>query len=44
MEGLPNPIVKTGFIEVWDTPGLGITFNKEAARKHLSEEDKTFFD
>ncbi|HET7769781.1 MAG TPA: mandelate racemase/muconate lactonizing enzyme family protein [Chloroflexota bacterium] len=44
VEGLPNPIVKDGFIEVWDTPGLGITFNKEAARKHLSEEDKDFFD
>ena len=42
--GLPNPIVKDGLIEVWDRPGLGIDFNIEAARTHLREEDKTFFD
>lgn len=44
VQGLPNPIVKDGFIEVWDKPGLGITLNAEAARPHLSEEDKDFFD
>ena len=44
VQGLPNPIVKEGFIEVWDKPGLGITLNAEAARPHLSEEDKDFFD
>ena len=26
VEGLPNPIVKKGFIDVWDRPGLGVTF------------------
>lgn len=42
--GLPDPIVKHGFIEVWDAPGLGIDFNVPEARRHLSEEDKGFFD
>jgi len=44
VEGLPNPIVKRGFIDVWDKPGLGVTFNVAAAKSHLSEEDRGFFD
>ena len=44
IDGLPNPIVKNGFIEVWDKPGLGVLFNKQAAKKHLTEEDTGFFD
>ena len=44
IEGLPNPIVKRGFIDVWDRPGLGVTFNIQAAKKHLEEEDRHFFD
>ena len=44
IEGLPNPIVQNGFIEVWDSPGLGIEFNKQAAAKYLAEEDRDFFD
>lgn len=44
VEGLPNPVVKKGFIDVWDKPGLGVTFNVRAAKQHLSEEDKDFFD
>ena len=43
-EDLPKPLVKDGLIEVWDRPGLGITFNARAARQYLSEEDKDFFD
>jgi len=43
VEGLPNPIVKDGFIEVWDRPGLGVEF-KESARNCLSEGDEDFFD
>jgi L-alanine-DL-glutamate epimerase-like enolase superfamily enzyme len=42
--GLPNPIVKNGFIEVWDKPGLGVDFNVEAARKYLNKGDEDFFD
>ena len=44
IEGLPDPIVKESFIEVWDVPGLGIRFNTKAAKKYLAEEDKAFFD
>ena len=44
VEGLPDPIVKNGFIEVWDRPGLGVDFRVEAAREHLSDEDIGFFD
>jgi len=43
VEGLPDPIVKDGFIEVPDKPGLGVTLNERAARKHLPEGDD-FFD
>ena len=44
VEGLPDPIVKKGFIDVWDKPGLGVTFNVAAAKAHLRDEDKDFFD
>lgn len=44
IEGLPDPIVKNGMIDVWDRPGLGVNFNIKAARGHLAEEDKKFFD
>jgi L-alanine-DL-glutamate epimerase-like enolase superfamily enzyme len=44
VDGLPDPIVKNGFIDVWDKPGLGITFNVRAAKAHLSDEDRSFFD
>ncbi len=44
IDGLPAPIVKDSFIDVWDTPGLGIEFNVKEAKKHLAEEDKDFFD
>lgn len=43
VEGLPDPIVKEGFIDVWDKPGMGIEFNEEAAAEHLPEEDADFF-
>jgi len=44
VEGLPNPIVVDGFIDVWDTPGMGVRFNVEAARRYLSQEDSDFFE
>ncbi|MFL5805335.1 MAG: mandelate racemase/muconate lactonizing enzyme family protein [Roseiflexaceae bacterium] len=44
VEGLPNPIVKDGFIEVWDRPGLGVEIIAEAARQYLPEGDEDFFD
>ena len=42
--GLPDPIVKDSLIEVWDTPGLGVDFNAEKARKYLAKGDEDFFD
>ena len=44
VEGLPDPIVTDGFIEVWDRPGMGVDFIVEAARAYLPEEDRDFFD
>jgi L-alanine-DL-glutamate epimerase-like enolase superfamily enzyme len=44
LEGLPDPIVKNGFIDVWDAPGLGVSFNVGKAAPRLLEEDKGFFD
>jgi L-alanine-DL-glutamate epimerase-like enolase superfamily enzyme len=44
IKGLPNPIVKDGLIEVWDTPGLGVDFNEDKARQYLAPEDQDFFD
>ncbi|MCI0439803.1 MAG: mandelate racemase/muconate lactonizing enzyme family protein [Chloroflexi bacterium] len=44
VEGLPDPIVKNGFIEVWDRPGMGVDLIPEEARKYLPEGDEDFFD
>lgn len=44
VDGLPNPIVKDGMIEVWDRPGMGVDINPERARRYLSDEDTAFFD
>ena len=44
VDGLPDPIVKNGMIEVWDRPGMGVEINPERAKRYLSEEDKAFFD
>jgi L-alanine-DL-glutamate epimerase-like enolase superfamily enzyme len=44
VEGLPEPIMKKGFIDVWDRPGLGVSFRVNAAKARLSEEDRGFFD
>jgi L-alanine-DL-glutamate epimerase-like enolase superfamily enzyme len=44
VEGLPDPIVKDSFIEVWDRPGLGVNIIPEAAKQYLPEEDREFFD
>jgi L-alanine-DL-glutamate epimerase-like enolase superfamily enzyme len=44
VDGLPDPIVRDGFITVWDRPGLGVTFNEAAAKRYLVDEDREFFD
>src|ERR1700684_3424898 len=35
VDGLPDPIMKQGFIDVWDRPGLRVTFNIQAAKYGL---------
>ena len=44
VEGLPDPIVRDGYIDVWDRPGMGVDLIPEAARQYLTEEDADFFD
>jgi L-alanine-DL-glutamate epimerase-like enolase superfamily enzyme len=44
IDGLPDPIVEGGMIEVWDRPGMGVELNPEKARRYLAEEDGAFFD
>ena len=44
VDGLPDPIVKNGMIDVWDRPGMGVEINPEKAKRYLSEEDAAFFD
>jgi len=43
VEGLPDPLVRDGFIDVWDRPGLGVEINAEAAERYLRPEDRGFF-
>jgi L-alanine-DL-glutamate epimerase-like enolase superfamily enzyme len=46
VDGLPDPIVEGGHIDLarWDRPGLGVELNPRAAREHLREEDRDFFE
>ena len=44
VDGLPNPIVKNGLIDVWDRPGMGVEIVPERAKRYLSEEDASFFE
>jgi L-alanine-DL-glutamate epimerase-like enolase superfamily enzyme len=44
VEGLPTPIVKDSFIEVWDRPGMGVDLIPDKARAYLTPEDSDFFE
>lgn len=44
VQGLPDPIVKDSFIEVWDTPGMGVSLVPDKAAAYLPEGDEDFFD
>ena len=44
IKGLPNPIVRNSMIDVWDTPGLGVSFDVDKAQQYLRKEDKGFFE
>ena len=44
VRGLDQPIVRDGFIDVWDRPGMGVDIDPEKARPYLAPEDADFFD
>ena len=44
VEGLPETIVRDGFIDVIDRPGMGVDLVPEKARRYLTEDDRAFFD
>ncbi|MBB3950607.1 mandelate racemase/muconate lactonizing enzyme family protein [Aureimonas jatrophae] len=44
VDGLPDPIVVNGMIEVPDRPGMGVELVPERARRYLAEGDEGFFD
>ena len=41
--GLPNPIIQDGFMEVPDTPGLGIELNPDAIKRNLHPSESEYF-
>lgn len=43
VEGLPRQIVRDGFVDVPDRPGMGVDIIPEAARPYLGEDDHDFF-
>lgn len=44
VDGLPDPVVRDGFIPVLDRPGLGVDIVPARAAKYLADGDKDFFD
>jgi L-alanine-DL-glutamate epimerase-like enolase superfamily enzyme len=40
--GLDKPMVKDGYVEVPNTPGVGLELNEEAVKEHLKEGEKLF--
>ena len=44
VDGLPDPLVKDGMIQVWDTPGMGVELNRDKTEQYLKEDDKDFFE
>jgi len=44
VDGMPDQIVVDGHINVWDSPGIGLTLNEEKTKQYLSIEDQDFFD
>ncbi len=43
VDGLPGTLLEDGHVRVWDTPGIGVTFNIPKAEKYLRPEDRDFF-
>jgi len=45
VEGLPQPLIQDGYIQVPETPGLGFSdINEELFREHMDPDDPGFFE
>ena len=45
VEGLPQPLIQDGYIQVSETPGLGFSdINEELFREHMDPDDPGFFE
>ena len=44
IDGVPKPIIQSGYIPVPEGPGLGFEINADAIREHLAPEDSGFFE
>ena len=42
VKGISKPIIKDGYIDVPETPGLGIDLDEKVVRKHLADGEKYF--
>jgi len=42
--GLPNPIIQNGFIDVPESPGLGIDLNPDVMKEYLDPKDPGYFE
>lgn len=44
IDGVPKPIIRGGYIDVPEAPGLGFEINPDAIKAHLVPEDPGFFE
>jgi len=42
--GLPNPIIQNGYIDVPETPGLGLDLNEDAIKEHIDPDSPGYFE
>jgi len=42
VEGMPKPIIQSGFITLPETPGLGVTLNEDVARRYARKGEPFF--
>ena len=42
--GLPNPVIQNGYINVPESPGLGIDLNPDVFKEHLDPNDPGYFE
>src|SRR5258707_2686001 len=44
IDGVPKPIIQSGYIPVPETPGLGFELNLDVVKEHLIEQDQVLFE